>query len=96
MAFSIGQYVWVPCEVKPGPFADERMVQCSSPSGQWLGFVSIAGLRNPLAEGRSEVKAVVLDLLDDYLRLQVLGAPVANTVYQDLTSRVSPVDPVQG
>ncbi len=95
MAFAVGQYVWVPCEVKPGPFADERMVQCNSPVGQWLGFVATAGLRTPLPEGHSEVKAVVLDLIDGYLRLQVLGAPLANTVYKDHSSRVSPVDPVQ-
>lgn len=95
MAFSVGQYVWVPCEVKPGPFADERMVQCSSPTGQWLGFVSTAGLKDPLTTGPTSVKAVVLDLLDGYLRLQVLGSPVANTVYQDLSSRVSAVDPLQ-
>jgi hypothetical protein len=95
MSLSIGQQVWVPCEVKPGPFADQRMVQVNSPAGTWLGFVSTAGLRSPVGSGTTEVRAVVLDLVDGRVRLQVLGDPLLDSVYQDLVSRVSPIGPFQ-
>src|SRR3989442_4139595 len=32
MSLSVGQYVWIPCEVKPGPFSDQRIVHINSPS----------------------------------------------------------------
>ena len=95
MSLSIGQQVWVPCEVKPGPFADQRMVQVNSPAGNWLGFVSTAGLREPITAGTTDVRALILDLFDSRLRLQVLGDPLLDSVFQDVVSRVSPVGPFQ-
>ena len=96
MSLSIGQKVWVPCEVKRGPFSNERMVRVTSPAGQWFGFVSTAGLKDPVETGVTSVKAIILELLGAHLMLQVVGSAVTDTVYRDLVSRVSPVDPLQG
>ena len=43
MALRIGTQVWVPCEVKP--------VRVLSSRGEWLGFVPIQSLREPILEG---------------------------------------------
>ena len=38
MSLRSGMRIWLPCEVKPGPFSDERMVRVESESGSWLAF----------------------------------------------------------
>jgi hypothetical protein len=48
MALKIGTRVWVPCEVKPGPFSDERFVKiCVNGENPWLGFVPVDRLKEP-------------------------------------------------
>ena len=37
MSLRSGMRIWLPCEVKPGPFSDERMVRVES-MGSWLAF----------------------------------------------------------
>jgi len=41
MSLRPGARIWIPCEVKPGPFSDERMVRVQSQAGEWLGFVGL-------------------------------------------------------
>ena len=42
-----GDIVWLSCEVKPGPFPNERLIRLSLPSGAWVGFVEIDALKDP-------------------------------------------------
>ena len=96
MSLFVGQHVWVPCEVKPGPFSNERMVRVSSPEGQWFGFAPTTVLREPVTAGETAVKAVILEVTGVKLLLQVFGAALSGSAHQDLVSRVAPVDAVQG
>jgi len=59
VSLRVGQYVWVPCEVKAGAFSDERMVRVNSPaiqssSGRWIGFVATEGLREAVTVGSTD------------------------------------------
>ena len=95
MSLRVGQKVWVPCEVKPGPFSNERMVRVISPVGDWFGFAQTSILKDPVSEGETAVKAVILDITGVKLMLQVLGEALCNSAHADLVSRVTPVDVVQ-
>jgi hypothetical protein len=37
-----GAYTWLPCEVEPGPFSDERWVRIASEFGDWVGYVPVS------------------------------------------------------
>ena len=96
MRLMIGQYVWVPCEVKPGPFSDQRMVRVNStvvhsPAGSWIGFVAAESLREPVVTGSTGATAIVVGLTDDRFQAQVLGEPLSNTVFEDVISRAEPI-----
>ena len=49
--------VWVPCEVRGGPFPDERMVYIESKVGEWFGFVNVSELEIGFREGKIECEA---------------------------------------
>ena len=44
MSVAGGAYTWLPCEVKPGPFSDERLVRVASELGDWVGFVPVSSV----------------------------------------------------
>ena len=46
----IGELVWLRCEVKPGPFPNERLVRITLPLGSWAGFVDTTALKDPAVE----------------------------------------------
>jgi hypothetical protein len=100
MKVSVGQRVWVPCEVKPGPFSDQRMVRVNSPVAnsisEWFGFVAETALRTPVITGSTEVTGLVVGVVNDRYQAQVLGEPLSNTVFEDLVSRAEPIDSVKG
>jgi hypothetical protein len=94
---SVGQRVWVPCEVKPGPFSDERMVLVNSPAVQssvssWIGFVPTTCLRDPILTGETYVNAIVVNVFGDRFFAQLVGDGFANTVFEDAISRAQPID----
>ena len=96
VSISVGQRVWVPCEVKPGPFSDERMVRVNSPApssvNNWIGFVSARELREPITRGMTSATAIVVDVFDDRFLAQLVGHGLANTVFEDLVSRAEVIE----
>jgi hypothetical protein len=93
---SIGQHVWIPCEVKPGAFSDERMVRVNSPvvnstASSWIGFVPATRLREPIETGSTGVMAIVVNVLQDRIFAQLIGDAFANTVLEDHISRAQPI-----
>ena len=36
MAPQVGGKVWIPCEVKPGPFSNERLARIQLAAGPWV------------------------------------------------------------
>jgi hypothetical protein len=87
--------VWVPCEVKPGPFSDQRIVRVSSASGEWVGFVDTNRLREPIASGSTQATALIVDVTNERFKAQVLGDPLTDSLFEDLVSRVETVGTFQ-
>ena len=62
MDLSAGAGVWVPCEVRPGPFCNERRVLIEDGDNEWFGFVATHWLKDKVEEGRDQVLAKVVDI----------------------------------
>ena len=54
--------MWLLCEVRLGPFADERMVRVTTDGSERLGFVNVRWLRNRGLENRDNVRARVVEV----------------------------------
>ena len=61
MTLEPGTRVWIRCEVKLGPFPDERTIHVDSPSGHWEGVVDVRQLRDEIAEGPTAVLATIVE-----------------------------------
>jgi|GEM_PF-2412804 len=95
MAYQVGHLVWIPCEVKPGPFSDERLVRVHSDHGDWVGFVPVQSLREPVTEGISHVRAIITELSDRRFVAKIAGEPLASSTFEDTLSRVEPIAALQ-
>jgi hypothetical protein len=95
MNLSAGMRIWLPCEVKPGPFSDERMVRVESESGSWLGFVPVSFLRDPLQEGATFISAVVVEIRGDCFTARLPGHPVTPGVFSGSVDKATPVRALQ-
>lgn len=94
MVLHIGRFVWIPCEVRPGPFSDERLVKVADAEAEWVGFVSTMALQTPVREGRSALKALILDVDDIGYLAQPMGHGVNATAFRASFERLMPVGPV--
>jgi hypothetical protein len=90
MHIAIGAQIWIPCEVKPGPFSNERLVRVVSKAGEWVGFVPVASLRKIVESGRSWASATVLDVDDETVTVQFSGHPITPTVFRSDRVGVEP------
>lgn len=99
MNLSVGQHVWIPCEVKPGPFSDERLVRVNAPAPDsampvWTGFVPATRLREPINVGSTDATAVVVDVINDRFLAQ-LGDGFSNTVFEYHIAQAQPIERAQ-
>ena len=94
MTLDAGDIVWIPCEVKPGPFSDERGVRLSSPFMEWVGFVPVVYLLDPILEGETKIRAVVVDVQNDRFSARIPGEGTSSTLYGELISKAQAVDTV--
>jgi len=95
MALRIGTQVWVPCEVKPGPFSDERLVRVPSSRGEWLGFVPIQSLREPILEGSTFIGARVVAVTGERFKASLPGEALTPSWFEGDVARVGRLDSVQ-
>jgi hypothetical protein len=91
MGFEAGRLVWIPCEVKPGPFSDERIIRIPSERGDWVAFVHVNELRNPVSEGSTFVRAVILSVEGGRFKARIAGEPVGSSVFEGALSRIEPI-----
>ena len=94
MMLNIGNYIWVPCEVMPGAFSDERMVRVESKIEDWVGFVPTVFLKDPILEGKTSIKALIVEIKDDRFSARLPGESLSNTLFNDLISRLGKIDPL--
>lgn len=70
MALSVGQQVWIPCKVQPGPFSDEPLVTIDSTDGPVTGFVH----SEELSADRKKVRGIVRRVARDHLEVWIRGS----------------------
>ncbi len=95
MGYEAGRLVWIPCEVKPGPFSDERIIRIPSERGEWVAFVHVNELRNPVAEGSSFVRAVILNVDGGRFKARIAGEPVASSFFEGALNGIEPLVALQ-
>jgi hypothetical protein len=92
-----GARIWIPCEVKPGPFSDERMVRVDTRAGEWLGFVDVALLRDrDVQEGRTSVLATVEVVSEGTFTARLPGHSVRSLLFEGSVERVAPSTSFEG
>ena len=92
MTLSVGRAVWVPCELKPGPFSNERLVRVQGGGPEsWVGFVPIWYLQEPVEEGVTKIRAVVVELQGDHFVARVPGHSVASQLVVEAVEKATPV-----
>ena len=72
-----GSIIWVPCEVKPGPFSNERLVRVQSSGESWVGFVDVRCLKDTVQEGPTSVRARVVSVEKESFTAELPGHSVA-------------------
>jgi hypothetical protein len=94
MTLRVGAYIWIPCEVKPGAFSDERLTRIRGGSTEWLGFVPTASLRDHVERGPTAVRAVVLDVRGPTYVAQPFGHALGSSAFLADIRVVAPLGPV--
>jgi hypothetical protein len=70
---SVGQEVWIPCKVQPGPFSDELLVTVESGEGTISGFVNAQELREG-PRGGSQVRGIVRSVQERSVEVWIRGS----------------------
>jgi hypothetical protein len=78
MKIEKGATVWLPCEIRSGPFASERRVLVRTTCGdEWFGFVDLSDLD----EEKKLVRARVVRIHDGNVTLAIRGhSPASHAV----------------
>ena len=87
MDFEVGKQVWLPCEVKPGPFSDELMVRVQTGNSDWLGFVPISALSD-ITQGKTFIRAVITSIQGDAFTARLPGHAISSSIFQGTISGV--------
>ena len=95
MCLSAGASVWLPCQVKLGPFSDERMVLVVADGSEWLGFVNIRWLKKQGSESNAEVLARVVAVEGPTFHARIPGNALQSELFRGRVDRAVPSDPVQ-
>ena len=90
MSLSAGARMWLPCQVKPGPFSDERMVLVIADDSEWFGFVNVRWLKKRGSEGKDEVLARVVDVEGPTFRARIPGNAPQSELFQGRVDRAVP------
>jgi hypothetical protein len=73
MTLEPGAKVWIPCDVRPSVFPDERLVRIESATESWDGFLDVRQLRDQIEEGRTAVAATVVEASHGRVSVQLPG-----------------------
>jgi len=68
-----GMTIWLPCEVRKGPFPDERIAYVKTTRGEWFGFVNAKELKNKVPSGKDFIRGIVLAVSSDHIVVGIEG-----------------------
>jgi hypothetical protein len=89
-----GMVVWLPCEVRSGPFPNERRIYVKHDNGEWFGFVDVSQLKNKVKQGSDYVRATVIGVQDERVVLGIRGQAPASKPIETRPSFVGGLSPV--
>ena len=92
---SAGADMWLPCEVKRGPFSDGRMVRVTADGSVWLDFVNVRWLKDGGLESRDCVLARVVEIQGPTFREKIPGCALLSGLFLGRVDRAVPGDSVQ-
>jgi hypothetical protein len=87
--FEKGAVVWLPCQVRGGPFPNERRVYIKTEISEWFGFVNTSELKDKVIEGPDHVRGVVVAVASDHLVIGVRGQSPASGAIQANPSQIT-------
>ena len=90
MNLSAGAQMWIPCEVAPGPFSDERAVRVRADGKEWSGFVNIKWLQKQVERGADQVHARVVEVEGETFRARIPGHALQSELFEGQVKRVEP------
>ena len=82
MELAVGAKMWLPCQVRPGPFSNERMVWVEDDVGQWSGFVDVRWLKGGADEGKDQVLARIVDVDGSQFKASIPGHALRNRFFR--------------
>ena len=91
MSLKVGDQIWLPCEVKPGPFSNERLARIQLPSEPWIGFVDVQALKDPVERGNTLVLAQIVEVEKDFVKALVQGHSFSTRQVHASRAEVHPV-----
>lgn len=83
MPLRVGNRIWLPCTVKPGPFSDERTVFVSHEGNDWSGFVNVRWLKS----GGDDVLATVVSVNNRTFMARIRGHALRKGLFEGRTER---------
>src|SRR5262245_41198002 len=89
MTIKVGNKFWFPCEVKPGAFSDEPMVRVRSDLFDWVGFVPIVALKDPVTNGRTFIRALITGVEGDSFTFRLPGHALTSPFVEGSLSRMN-------
>lgn len=95
MTPKVGGQIWVPCEVKPGPFPDERLVRVASGPEEWVGFVPSDALQDDIFEGNTCLLGTIVEVRGDSISVHFPGHSVTRSQFEGSISRIRPLGSVE-
>jgi hypothetical protein len=79
--FKPGMSIWIPCEVRSGPFPNERRAYIKLDGTEWFGFVDVSQLKNKVQEGEDYVRATIIGIRKERIALGIHGqAPASGPI----------------
>ena len=89
-----GMMVWIPCDVRSGPFPNERRIYIKLEQNEWFGFVDESQLRERVREGSDHVQARVVAIHNEKVVLGIRGQSPASRPIETSPSVIRGFGPV--
>jgi hypothetical protein len=84
-----GDAVGIRCDVKPGPFSGEHLIQVETLDGPVSGFVTEDALKH--ADGQWWVAGIVLNVFDDHIEVRLRGSFFTTNGIANISSQLAMV-----
>lgn len=89
-----GSVLWLPCEVRGGPFPNERRIYVKFDNSEWFGFVDVSQLKDKVEQGSDSVRATVIGVQNERVVLGIHGQAPASRPIEARSALIGGLSPV--